>query len=729
MSEPPRRAPREKGFSRDADKLIRRLSLVAFLLCRRGQPATAQQVRERVEGYPLMTDEAFKRRFHEDRAELAELGIEIRRDFDDEAGTEAYSLHPSSYHLPPIDLTDDEISALAACLFVLQDRFAFSQPLRLALLSLAHGRPELLAEAGAPPLAVVAGGGAPASSLLPKLEAAVAERKTVVFDYYAIERDETLTRTVDPYSLLLVGDEWYLLGWCHLREAVRTFRLSRVRSRVRHATRAPHDFAPPSRFELADYLDRAPWQLGGVHGEASVRIDGDMAWWVEAHFAGNGSLERLSDGAVRFATAYSSGPQLVNWVLGLGEAAELEAPAELRSLLVAQLHLLRRRLDAPPAVDEARLEAALRLASGAAPGEGGGAAKTGASGPGHKDRVRAAGEGGDWHVEADRFTRLSTLLTYLLRSCREGEEGDLDPARVAADLEVTVDDLKADVRLLNLVNFGGDGAIVYAEFERGRLRVTCDLAGPAFANPARLSPLQADVLLLAVELVGGQLPVKHGAALRAAAAKLAAARSATSPALGAADALPLEEGVLDAVNDAIRRRRLLEIEYWSEGTGRSTRRVVEPYLLVRSRGEWYYVSYCRTSAGRRTFRVATTKSVRVLEEGFTPRADMELDLYRREGIPGSERYASRTAAVWYARTVRRWIEERQPVEALPDGSCVAAQPYVGEHWLVAHLLPFGGEAVPLAPPAATAALRAAVAALLARYERSRGRGMRDRPWE
>jgi predicted DNA-binding transcriptional regulator YafY len=110
----------------------------------------------------------------------------------------------------------------------------------------------------------------------------------------------------------------------------------------------------------------------------------------------------------------------------------------------------------------------------------------------------------------------------------------------------------------------------------------------------------------------------------------------------------------------------------------------------------------------------------VLEEAFAPRADMELDLYRREGIPGSERYASRTAAVWYARTVRRWIEERQPVEALPDGSCVAAQPYVGEHWLVAHLLPFGGEAIPLAPPAATAALRAAVAALLARYERPRG---------
>ena len=38
---PPAGPPREEGFSKDADKLIRRLSLVAFLLSRPGRPATA----------------------------------------------------------------------------------------------------------------------------------------------------------------------------------------------------------------------------------------------------------------------------------------------------------------------------------------------------------------------------------------------------------------------------------------------------------------------------------------------------------------------------------------------------------------------------------------------------------------------------------------------------------------------------------------------------------------
>ena len=77
------RPPREKGFSKDADKLVRRLSLVAFLLCRHGRPATADEIRHRVEGYALMTDEAFKRRFYEDRAELGELGIAIVHQSDE----------------------------------------------------------------------------------------------------------------------------------------------------------------------------------------------------------------------------------------------------------------------------------------------------------------------------------------------------------------------------------------------------------------------------------------------------------------------------------------------------------------------------------------------------------------------------------------------------------------------------------------------------------------------
>ena len=690
----PEKRVREEGFSKDADKLLRRLSLVALLLSRGGQPVGVAEIRSRVEGYPLMTEEAFKRRFYEDRYELKELGIEIQAEDDplSDTSTELYSLPADAYYLEPVSLDGEEVAALAACLAVLGDRFAYSQPLRLALLSLAQGRPELIAEAETPPLTVVPESHETAAAL-PKLQAAVAERKTVVFTYYAISRNEEMERVVDPYGLQLVAGEWYLIGYCHLREDLRTFRLSRIRSRVTHHTRRPHDFPPPVDFDLATYRDRPAWQLARPRETARVRISPAMAWWVEAHWAHCGAINQLEGGAIVYETRYADPRPLLGWVLGLADEAEVLEPPELRERLFDQLASLDHLLDEPaPAPPKTPAAAPVRAPAGR----------------------RRAGEGGDLRVEVDRFTRLTALTSYLLRRC-EDDEAVFQVADVRAALGVSAEELRADVRLLNLVNFGADGALLYAEFEgRTRLRVFCDLAGPALARPARLSPLQADTLLLAIELVGRQLPTASGVALGSAAGKLRAARGGT-PVLSGSDLLLPADEVLAAVNHAIVERRLLAIQYWMEGTDKVTDRVVEPYLLVHSRGEWYYVCWCRTAGGTRVFRVATTKSVRLQDETFEPRADVELDIYRREGIPTSGSYAPKTATVWYSPAVARWIAERQPVDELSDGACLAGQPYVDERWLAGHLLRFADQARPLEPPEAVAAVRAVVRRLRERY--------------
>ena len=734
--------PREAGFSKDADKLIRRLSLVAFLLSRPGRPVSSAEIRRRVEGYALMTDDAFKRRFYEDRAELAGLGIAVAADAESEGEGEVYSLPAAAYYLPAIAFTPDELSALAACLFVLEHRFAYSEPLRLALLSLTHGRPELLAAAATAPVSVLPALEAQrAASALPKLQQAVAAGKTVTFGYYSIGRDEELERTVDPYGLLLVGDEWYLIAFCHLRRAIRTFRLSRMRSRVTFATRAPHDFTPPQDFTIDAYLDRPAWQLGETVGSATLRVSADMAWWVEAHFSRGGTIAPApgGDGDILYTTPYNSSGQLIAWVLSMGESAELLEPAELRADVRTRLARLASGLARPPIAAAAATALLAGLAdSDAGPQSGGGTrsgseAKSGGKATRATFPAGAAGPpgtpaGADWQVEVDRFTRLATLMTYLHGVCQASGNQDETPiavATVCAAVDVTPAELKADVRLLNLVNFGGEGTLVWAEVKGDALIVTCDTASSAFARPARLSPLQVDTLLLAVEILGGQLPIEHGAALRSAADKLRRARSSAPPAVAAGERLPAAEPILDAVSAAIGQRRLLDIDYWSEGNRESTTRTVEPYLLVRTRGEWYYVAWCRRSQGTRTFRVATTKRAQLRDEHFAPRAEVEVELYSREGIRSSGRYAPRRAVVWYGAGIARWIAEREPTVPVPasatdapldrTGSVLTLQPFVDERWLSHELLRFGGEALPLSPPTAVAALRELVARLAERY--------------
>src|SRR5215813_7495437 len=125
-------------MSHDTDKLIRQLSLVAYLMAER-RPLTARDVKSNVEGYSEMSDEAFARRFYSDRAELVALGVPLESQRDEFTGEELYTLRSENYFLDELEL--DELAALQTALYLLEGKFAYAEPLRLALQNLALGRP------------------------------------------------------------------------------------------------------------------------------------------------------------------------------------------------------------------------------------------------------------------------------------------------------------------------------------------------------------------------------------------------------------------------------------------------------------------------------------------------------------------------------------------------------------------------------------------------------------
>ena len=56
---------------------------------------------------------------------------------------------------------------------------------------------------------------------------ALQQRVAVSFTYKAPDAAPTI-RTVDPVKVVIAEGQWYLQGWCHLRESMRTFHLDRV---------------------------------------------------------------------------------------------------------------------------------------------------------------------------------------------------------------------------------------------------------------------------------------------------------------------------------------------------------------------------------------------------------------------------------------------------------------------------------------------------------------------
>src|SRR4051795_7477686 len=349
------------AMAKDTEKLIRQLSLISYLMAER-RPVTALEIRRDVEGYSGMNEDAFARRFYADRAELSDLGIQLTIDkpIDGVAEQENYSLRPENFHLPAIAFTDAELASLQTALSLLDGEFAYAEPLRLALQQLTWGRPSPLdaPEQTSVALGITASaGGHDLSQRLAKIETAIFRNKTILFDYYTMERDEVGARKVDPYHLLYQGGQFYLLGHSHERGALRVFRLSRIKGKVAYATKAEHDFRRPADFDPRPYANRADWQTGEPQGTAEIWVSERIAWLVERHFGRFGDIRREEGSEdVVFVTEYASVRMLVSWVLRLGEHARIVAPESVandldeRAARLEQLHAhpLERAGPAPP---------------------------------------------------------------------------------------------------------------------------------------------------------------------------------------------------------------------------------------------------------------------------------------------------------------------------------------------------------------------------------------------
>jgi proteasome accessory factor BC len=698
-------------MAKDTEKLIRQLSLISYLMAER-RPVTALEIRRDVEGYSGMNEDAFARRFYADRSELESLRIQLTvdRPADGAAEQENYSLRPENFHLPAIEFSDEELAALQTALHLLDGEFAYAEPLRLALQQITWGRPSPLRapEQRSVALGITASaGGHELSVRLAKIETAIFRNKTITFDYYTMARDEVGSRRVDPYHLLFQGGEFYLLGYAHERESIRVFRLTRIRGKVSYATKAEHDFRRPADFDPRAYANRAEWQLGEDVGVAEVLISERIAWQIERHFGRYGEIAQAQapgcgEGDKLLRTSYSSARMLISWVLGLGEQARLLGPPEL-------VEELDRRLGT---IEELHSEA-LELADPVPPVEeppsaGGSAARAG--------RRAAAAEreaSPDAAIRPERFARLVTLASILIYAGRRKER--LNIAELCKRLQLSGEELREDINVLNVVNFGGGSYVLYAEIleEEGEIDVDPEPYSDNFDRPARLLPVEAKALIAAIDLIGEHIPE----------GSLVTAREKIVGALGED---PMEQGlqvahttsddseVVRTVSRAIVERRLVELDYYKENENEFSLRRVEPYALTNGREGWYVASFDPEKHDMRHFRLDRIKRAHVTDEKFEPRPELDPAADVEGWMRTGEVEAARTARLWISPERARWAREQRRVsEELADGSIVVELSFAGVDWLVREVLKEAGDAAVIEPEDAREVVLAAVLRLRA----------------
>jgi len=249
------------------------------------------------------------------------------------------SLEPGTL-LPALRFTDDEALALGLGLQLVRRSpnvglesatKSAAQRLSTTLSKRLRSRLEALEVLTSPPVERRSQAAPPDSRLILDLAEAVRTRHSVELSYLSRQREIT-SRRVDPYGLVHLEHFWYLAGYCHLREGIRTFRLDRIR----HAHPAAARFAAPADFDAVRVVGDA---IAGTRFPGTVTCRVRLACSpVEAsrHVpAATVMLEPLEDG-VLLTVHYPSERlgQLALYLLGFPYEVEVVEPEELRDTLL-----------------------------------------------------------------------------------------------------------------------------------------------------------------------------------------------------------------------------------------------------------------------------------------------------------------------------------------------------------------------------------------------------------
>jgi proteasome accessory factor B len=299
-----------------ADALERITNLVALLLETRA-PLTVEQIMNELRGQYPAGDSAARGAFERDKALLREIGVPLESEVlsGTDAGKTAYRIDRRRYELTDLELSPDERHALQVA---------------VAAARLSEGEFGMLKLGAGGVAAGTVVTNIPDIAALPALREAAARHATASFRYHGAPRE------LQPYSLLLREGFWYVVGNDLARRAMRTYRVDRIEGDVEVG--AGQSFVRPADFDVRQAFPADPKLIGDEPAaRAIVHVDAARAPSVIADLGDDAVVERFADGAVRVEVPCANVHAFRSWLFGLGTAAEVVSPAEVRASVVAWL--------------------------------------------------------------------------------------------------------------------------------------------------------------------------------------------------------------------------------------------------------------------------------------------------------------------------------------------------------------------------------------------------------
>lgn len=157
-----------------------------------------------------------------------------------------------------------------------------------------------------------------------ELQYAILNKHTVAFDYFNSEFQKS-NRMIDPLQLVFKSRTWYIIGYCHSKQEIRTFRMSRMK----------HICVLSETFERTLPDD---FSLSADCGETctlpvfKLKFAPEIAYRLYDDFQEN-QIEICTDGSFIVTFQYQLTDWTFNYLLSFGKYVEIIEPKIARTML------------------------------------------------------------------------------------------------------------------------------------------------------------------------------------------------------------------------------------------------------------------------------------------------------------------------------------------------------------------------------------------------------------
>ena len=164
------------------------------------------------------------------------------------------------------------------------------------------------------------------------LNHAVLNQARIRLRYFSRRSEQPSWRELSPYTLVYRKDTWYVIGFCHRHEEVRTFKVCRIQQ-YEQSTQPFH--ADPD-FDVDRYLLYTWNIIGGESQVVLIRFDREVGRLILEKQITNGHVWK-ENGSVYLKLLVAGLDEISWWVMQYGEHAEVLQPQELRRMLALRI--------------------------------------------------------------------------------------------------------------------------------------------------------------------------------------------------------------------------------------------------------------------------------------------------------------------------------------------------------------------------------------------------------